>query len=85
VAFTEAIDKTDYAGGTGVWPAGTTGTVISDYGDHKEVEIVDADRQRQSALCSRPQRISGNETAHSKPTAPPRWEFGLTGTTRQTS
>jgi len=40
VAFTETIDKTD---GTGTWPAGTIGTVVSDYGDHKEVEISDAD------------------------------------------
>jgi DNA polymerase/3'-5' exonuclease PolX len=38
VAFTEAIDKVD---GTGKWPAGTEGTVVSDYGDHKEVEISD--------------------------------------------
>jgi Domain of unknown function (DUF4926) len=41
VAFTEAIDKTD---GTGTWPAGTIGAVVSDYGDHKEVEISDAER-----------------------------------------
>jgi hypothetical protein len=40
VAFTEAIDKTD---GTGTWPAGTIGAVVSDYGDHKEVEISDAE------------------------------------------
>jgi hypothetical protein len=40
VAFTEAIDKVE---GTGKWPAGTRGTVVSDYGDHKEVEISDAD------------------------------------------
>jgi hypothetical protein len=37
VAFTEAIDKFE---GTGTWPAGTTGTVVIDYGDHKMVEIV---------------------------------------------
>jgi hypothetical protein len=56
VAFTEAIDKTDWSDATGTWPAGTTGTwpagtwpagtqgtVISDYGDHKLVEISDAD------------------------------------------
>jgi hypothetical protein len=43
VAFTEAIAKTDWSDSTGTWPAGTTGTVVSDYGDHKEVEIVDAD------------------------------------------
>ena len=36
VAFTTAIDKVQ---GTGKWPAGTEGTVVSDYGDHKEVEI----------------------------------------------
>lgn len=42
VAFTEAIDKTDYsADATGTWPPGTEGTVVSDYGDHKEVEISD--------------------------------------------
>ena len=40
VAFTEAIDKTDWSDSTGAWPAGTEGTVVSDYGDHKEVEIV---------------------------------------------
>ncbi len=38
VAFTEAIDKVE---GTGKWPAGTRGAVVSDYGDHKEVEISD--------------------------------------------
>jgi hypothetical protein len=36
VAFTEAIDKDE---GTGRWPAGTEGTVVHDYGDHKMVEI----------------------------------------------
>jgi hypothetical protein len=41
VAFTEAIAKTDWSDSTGAWPAGTTGTVVSDYGDHKEVEISD--------------------------------------------
>jgi hypothetical protein len=40
VAFTEPIDKVE---GTGQWPIGTRGTVVSDYGDHKEVEISDAD------------------------------------------
>jgi hypothetical protein len=40
VAFTEAIDKVE---GTGKWPAGTEGTVVSDFGDHKMVEISDAD------------------------------------------
>jgi DNA polymerase/3'-5' exonuclease PolX len=38
VAFTTAIDRVE---GTGEWPAGTEGTVVSDYGDHKEVEISD--------------------------------------------
>jgi hypothetical protein len=41
VAFTEAIDKTNYSDATGAWPAGTRGAVVSDYGDHKEVEISD--------------------------------------------
>jgi hypothetical protein len=38
VAFEQAVDKVD---GAGKWPAGTEGTVVSDYGDHKEVEISD--------------------------------------------
>lgn len=38
VAFTEAIDKVE---GTGTWPAGTVGAVVSDYGTMKEVEISD--------------------------------------------
>ncbi len=37
VAFTAAIEKDE---GTGTWPAGTEGTVVSDYGDHKMIEIV---------------------------------------------
>lgn len=41
VAFTEAIDKTDYSDATGAWPAGT---VVSDYGTMKEVEIADERR-----------------------------------------
>jgi hypothetical protein len=41
VAFTEAIDKTNWSDATGAWPPGTKGTVVSDYGDHKEVEISD--------------------------------------------
>jgi hypothetical protein len=41
VAFTETIDKTNYSDATGAWPAGTIGAVVSDYGDHKEVEISD--------------------------------------------
>jgi hypothetical protein len=36
VAFVQAVDKVD---GVGQWPTGTEGTVLSDYGDHKEVEI----------------------------------------------
>ena len=36
VAFKEAVDKDE---GVGKWPAGTTGTVVSDYGDAKMVEI----------------------------------------------
>jgi hypothetical protein len=38
VAFVQAVEKDD---GVGQWPAGTTGTVVSDYGDHKVVEISD--------------------------------------------
>ena len=38
VALTEAIDK-DESVRTGIWPAGTRGTVISDYGDHKMIDI----------------------------------------------
>ncbi|HWY19099.1 MAG TPA: hypothetical protein VNY27_10380 [Solirubrobacteraceae bacterium] len=37
VAFERPIKKVD---GVGNWPTGTTGTVVSDYGDVKEVEIV---------------------------------------------
>jgi hypothetical protein len=47
VAFTKAVDKDetltrtpDEERGLGQWPMGTEGTVVSDYGDHKEVEIV---------------------------------------------
>jgi hypothetical protein len=40
VAFTETIAKAE---STGAWPAGTIGAVVSDYGDHKMIEIVDAD------------------------------------------
>ena len=36
VAFERPIKKVD---GVGNWPTGTIGAVISDYGDHKEVEI----------------------------------------------
>jgi Domain of unknown function (DUF4926) len=36
VAFERPIKKVD---GVGNWPTGTTGTVLSDYGDDKEVEI----------------------------------------------
>jgi len=38
VAFERPIKKVD---GAGNWPTGTEGTVVSDYGDHKEVEISD--------------------------------------------
>jgi hypothetical protein len=38
VAFTETIPTAE---STGTWPAGTEGTVVSDYGDHKMVEISD--------------------------------------------
>ncbi len=47
VAFTQPVDKDETLTqppssrrGVGKWPAGTEGTVVSDYGDHKEVEIV---------------------------------------------
>jgi Domain of unknown function (DUF4926) len=36
VAFERPIKKVD---GIGNWPTGTEGTVVSDYGDQKEVEI----------------------------------------------
>jgi hypothetical protein len=36
VAFERPIKKVD---GVGNWPTGTMGTVVSDYGDHKEIEI----------------------------------------------
>jgi hypothetical protein len=36
VALTEAIDKNE---SVGIWPAGTRGTVISDFGDHKMIDI----------------------------------------------
>jgi len=36
VAFTEPIAKAE---STGIWPAGTKGAVISDYGDHKLIDI----------------------------------------------
>jgi hypothetical protein len=38
VAFTDPVDKDE---GTGTWPAGTTGTVVHDFGDHKMIEISD--------------------------------------------
>jgi Domain of unknown function (DUF4926) len=37
VAFERPIKKVD---GPGNWPTGTMGAVVSDYGDHKEIEIV---------------------------------------------
>ncbi len=36
VAPTEPIDKDE---GTGTWPAGTVAAVISDFGDHKMIDI----------------------------------------------
>jgi hypothetical protein len=36
VALSGAIDKNE---SVGTWPAGTRGTVISDYGDHKLIDI----------------------------------------------
>jgi len=44
VAFTEAIDKTDYSDATGAWPPGTEGTVVSDYGDMLDLISVTEDR-----------------------------------------
>lgn len=48
VALTRAVGKDEAltqppgpGRGTGKWPAGTEGTVVSDYGDHKLVEISD--------------------------------------------
>ena len=38
VAFTEPIAKAE---STGTWPAGTEGTVVSDFGEAKMVEISD--------------------------------------------
>jgi hypothetical protein len=38
VAFTDAVDKVE---GEGQWPAGTTGTVVHDFGEMKMVEISD--------------------------------------------
>lgn len=37
IAFTDTVAKAESAG---TWPAGTKGTVISDYGDHKLIDIV---------------------------------------------
>lgn len=36
VALTRAVDKVE---GVGQWPAGTTGTVVSERGEHKLIEI----------------------------------------------
>ncbi|HWY19529.1 MAG TPA: hypothetical protein VNY27_12575 [Solirubrobacteraceae bacterium] len=38
VAFTDPVDKDE---GIGTWPAGTEGTVVHDFGDHKMIEISD--------------------------------------------
>lgn len=50
VALTQPVDKDeiltrppDTDRGIGQWPAGTTGTVVSDYGGAKLVEISDKD------------------------------------------
>jgi hypothetical protein len=40
VAFTDTIAKAEHPG---TWPAGTIGAVVSDYGDHKMIEIVGKD------------------------------------------
>jgi len=37
VAFIETIAKAE---STGIWPTGTKGVVVSDFGDHKMIEIV---------------------------------------------
>jgi hypothetical protein len=49
VALRQPVDKDevltrgpDEDRGIGKWPAGTEGTVVSDYGDHKLIEISDA-------------------------------------------
>jgi hypothetical protein len=39
VALTQAVNKDE---GVGEWPAGTTGTVVGERGEHKLVEISDA-------------------------------------------
>ncbi|MFI5005663.1 MAG: hypothetical protein ACHQE6_11690 [Solirubrobacterales bacterium] len=46
VALTRAVDKdetltqpADRSRGVGKWPPGTVGAVVSDFGDHKMVEI----------------------------------------------
>jgi hypothetical protein len=48
VALTQAVDKDETLTqaveedrGVGKWPARTTGTVVSDYGEHKMIEISD--------------------------------------------
>jgi Domain of unknown function (DUF4926) len=48
VELTQAVDKdetltqpVDRDRGVGQWPPGITGTVVSDYGDHKLIEISD--------------------------------------------
>jgi hypothetical protein len=35
------VDPVGKSEGAGTWPAGTTGTVVSDYGDVKLIEISD--------------------------------------------
>jgi hypothetical protein len=46
VALTQAVDRdetltrpADELRGVGKWPAGTVGAIVSDFGDHKMVEI----------------------------------------------
>ncbi len=36
VTFVDAVEKAE---SVGTWPAGTTGAVISDYGDHKMIDV----------------------------------------------
>lgn len=36
VALTKPVDKVE---GTGIWPAGTIGTVVAEHSEHKMIEI----------------------------------------------
>ena len=40
VALTQAVSKDE---GVGEWPTGTTGTVVGERGEHKLIEISDAE------------------------------------------